>query len=109
MCECKTEKNTCSDEHENDCCSETQSDCGTESCCPVEGVIEKWEMAFCHAKEDVMIEILKEKIKTKWGDKMNQVGDAVIEAMDEQWQSSLKKSKSHETLREKVSKVLFST
>lgn len=89
--------------------TETQSHCGTdESCCSVESVTEKWSSSFCEALQAVQVEILKKKIVEKWGDKMDKVGDAVIEAMEVQWRAMQSTTQSQATLRETISTVLLS-
>jgi len=68
-------------------------------------VTEKWRHTLCEAMEATQVEILKKKIVEKWGDKMETVADAVIEATEAQWQAMKNKAQSQAALRETISKV----
>jgi hypothetical protein len=106
MSDCDKSTNTCqtgSSTGQGDCKPGTQQDC-----CPIEMAVEKWSGAFCQAMTEVKVEILKAKIKKAWGSQMDQVGDAVVEAMGAEWGAMLTKAKARAGLRENIKKAFCS-
>ncbi len=91
---CETEKGECGG---------GRCPCGTE--CggdPIECASGMWTGAFFQAMKQTQVEILKAKIQKAWGSKMDKAADAVLEAMETQWQSMLAQGKAKGTLREKL-------
>ncbi len=103
MSNCESGETTCEANPKSVCASHQAS-----SCCPIETAAQKWSGSFCEAIQEVQVEILKAKIKKAWGPEMEQVGDAVIEAMGAQWQAMLTQAKAHVDLRENIKKVFLS-
>jgi hypothetical protein len=67
-----------------------------------------WQKSFCEAMRGVMVEILKEKIRSKWGAKMQKEGDAVINAMEAQWQAMLAQGKAGHQFKEEMRNIILS-
>ena len=95
---------------ETGCCETTAAAkecCGMSECaCPLETSIGLWKSAFFQAMKETHVEVLKEKIKKAWGDKLDKQADAVVEAMGIQWQSWLAAGKSKLDLKEKIAKIM---
>ena len=97
---CSTESQTCQETAE-ECCP-TQS----EDCCPIEQATNLWKSAFFQAMKEVHVDILKAKIQKAWGPKLEKSADAVLEAMETQWKSSLTKGKAQHDLKEKLKNIM---
>ncbi len=76
-------------------------------CCPVDVAIEKWSDAFCQAKYEVMVEILKGKIKERWSDCMDKASDEVLDSMEAQWGAMLQSAKGRVALKENLKNLMF--
>ena len=80
----------------------SKCECG----CPIEKATEMWSCAFCEAKRQVAVEILKDKIQKAWGSKMEKVADAVLAAKDAEWKAMLAKGKAKMELKDQMLKIL---
>ena len=80
----------------------SKCDCG----CPIEKATEMWSCAFCEAKRQVAIEILKVKIQKAWGPKMEKTAEAVLAAKEVEWKGMLAKVKAKMDLRDHMLKVM---
>ena len=83
---------------------------GGEKCC--EGkeccIEEKMKMLMCaaaEAKRQVMIEIMKEKIRKAYGKKMEKVADAVMDAMKAKKDSMVIKEKAKKAFKEELEAI----
>ncbi len=88
-----------------DCCQVEKS--LVEACCPVESTIEMGNKAFFQAMKEVHVESFKEKIKTQWGEKIDQKSDAIVKAMGTHWESILAQGKAQKDLRDEFTKIMF--
>ena len=100
---------------ENKCSTETgscqtnASSCGPKpegDCCPVTMATDLWTCAFHQALKEAHVEVLKNKILKAWGSKMDKTADAVLEAMETCWKSSLAKGKAQYDLKDKLAKIM---
>jgi hypothetical protein len=80
----------------------SKCECG----CPIEKATEMWSCAFCEAKRQAAVEILKGKIQKAWGSKMEKVADAVLAAKDAEWKAMLAKGKAKMDLKDQMLKIL---
>lgn len=80
----------------------SKCDCG----CPIEKATEMWSCAFCEAKRQVAVEILKAKIQKAWGPKLEKTANAVLAAKEAEWKALLAKGKAKLDLREEMIKIL---
>ncbi len=78
-----------------------------QDCCPVDMAIEKWSKAFCQAKHEAMVEILKTKIKAQWGDCLDKASDAVMVAMEAQWKGTMLAAKGRVEFKETIKNMLI--
>jgi len=90
----------CSTEQKPSCAPSLQADC-----CPIEKSIEKWSDSFCQAVTSLQVEILKQRIKKSCGPQMEQVGDAIVEAMGIQWETMMSQGKSKMKLRADIKNI----
>lgn len=84
----------------------TAHEAKSQDCCPLEMMIEKWSDAFCEAKHQVQVEILKEKIRKAWGAQMEKSADAIIEAKGAEWHAMLTKGKAKMELKDRLKQIL---
>ncbi len=100
--------NKCSADDSKTCCENDQECCSapSEECCPIEQATAMWQSAFFQAMKEVHVGILKVKIQKAWGPKLEKSADAVLEAMETQWKSSLIKGKAQHELKEKLAKIM---
>lgn len=103
MSDCKS-KTECDTKSETSCPVEKSA---SQTCCPVEASVEKWSASFCQAMQCTQVDILKEKIRQRWGDTMDQVADRVIDSMEVHWASVLQQAKARKDLRENVGHIFF--
>ena len=99
--------NTC-DTKTGHCDTRGTSECGPSesSCCPIEKAAAMWQCAFFEAMKQAHVEVLKAKIHKSWGPKMDKAADAVLEAMEAQWQSMLVQGKAKLDLKDKLGKIM---
>ena len=109
MSQCDSKSGSCSTEsHESSYANAENQSCATaKPCCPVEKSVEKWGGAFCDAMHQVQVDILKEKIRKAWGPQLDKAGDAVVEAMGVQWQTTLTQAKARVDLKEAIKGIFF--
>ena len=103
----KCSQGVCSSEPvRNEACQgescKSKCDCG----CPIEKATEMWSCAFCEAKRQVAVEILKAKIQKAWGSKLGKTADAVLAAKEAEWKAMLAKGKAKMDLRDQMLKIL---
>ncbi len=80
-----------------------------ECCCvfdPAEMMKVMWKAAFFQAMKEVHVEVLKEKIKAAWADKLDKYGDQVLEAMEDHWEGMLKQYHAQRKLQSIVDSCL---
>ena len=105
-------ENKCSqDSHGNETCRTQSHEGGTctpksDCCCPIQKATEMWTGAFCEAKKQVCVDILKNKIQKAWGSKLEKTADAVLNAMEAEWKASVAKGKAKMDLKEQMLKAL---
>lgn len=63
--------------------------CGNAGCSgeALDCAVGMWSCSFMTALKAVQVELLKERIRKAWGEKMNKVADGVVASMGAQWQS----------------------
>jgi hypothetical protein len=52
------------------------------------------------------VDILKQKIQKAWGAKLDKSADAVLEAMEAQWNAALTQGKAEIDLKEKLTRII---
>ena len=104
---CSPHQESCSAPSQNSCQPATPCSPGHAVCCPVEMTVDRWSGAFCQAMTEVQVEILKAKIKKNWGAQLEQVGDAMVEAMGIKWNNMLTGAKSQLDLRDKIKDIFM--
>ena len=77
-----------------------------EPCCPIEKSVEMWKQSFCCALKGVQVDILKEKIRQKWGPSLDKQAEAVIAAMGAHWMAMVANAKANCDLKESVKNAL---
>lgn len=100
----KCSQEVCSQEtspHQGEVCK-SKCDCG----CPIEKATEMWSCAFCEAKRQVAVEILKAKIQKAWGPKLAKTADAVLAAKEAEWKAMLARGKAKMDLKEQMLKIM---
>lgn len=97
---CSTQAGSC-ETHQEECCSAEST-----SCCPIETMTDMWTGAFKQALKEAHVDILKSKIQKAWGPKMDKMADAVLEAMETQWLSTLAQGKAKVDLKEKITRIM---
>jgi hypothetical protein len=90
--------------HQGETCK-SKCDCG----CPIEKATEMWNCAFCEAKRQVAVEILKVKIQKAWGPKLEKTAAAVLAAKEAEWKAMLAKGKAKMDLKEQMLKIMTSS
>lgn len=70
-----------------------QKNCPPSSANLVDRLVEGWHEAACQAWEEVLKEILKEKIRLKWGAELERGAQAYVESMDKSWRLKLLRRK----------------
>jgi len=103
--ECSTGSKSCQTHDQP--CHDHESSCGSQSSCPIEKKIEKWQKSFCEAMHGAMVDILKEKIKARWGEKLSIEADAIINSKESQWHSLLAQAKAKAEFHEEIKKVIL--
>ncbi len=94
-------ENQCCDSNQDQCC-ETKQSCNDDSCCPLESSVAMWKSSFCTAMQEVAVDLLKEKIVAKWGDKLDKQAEATVEALGAQWCAKIQAAKAECDLREGI-------
>jgi len=104
---CETKTGTCGEVPPNAPIqsSEGQCKCGCGGD-PILCVMHAWAEAFCQAKKEAMVDILKSKIQKAWGSKMDKIADAVIDAMETKKTSMMAMSKAKADLKAKLESIL---
>ena len=100
----KCSQDVCTQEsasHQGEACK-SKCDCG----CPIEKATEMWGCAFCEAKRQAAVEILKAKILKSCGSKMEKTADAVLAAKEAEWKALLAKGKAKMELKDQMLKIL---
>ncbi len=79
-------------------------------CCaggnPADMLMGMWKDSFFQAMNEVHTEVLKEKIKAAWGDKLDKYADQVLEAMGDHWEGALKQYQGERKLQSIVDSCL---
>ncbi|QSR84927.1 hypothetical protein [Methylacidimicrobium sp. B4] len=97
---------------EKSCCEETSCHEKEEQKCPEEGclvehITKMWESAGCRAWREVVDEILKEKIRARWGAELEKGAEAFVAAMEAGWQAKVSSAKAKAEFRKAVEKGLL--
>ncbi|WP_166791428.1 hypothetical protein [Candidatus Methylacidiphilum fumarolicum] len=85
---------------ETKCCCEKHEDL-------IEGLLSGFKETSCEAWDEVFKEILKEKIRAKWGAELEKGAEAYIEAMDKSWQAKVAAAKAQYEFKEGMIKAIF--
>ena len=87
---------------------ESECKCGQkcECECPIECSLNLWHCSFMAALKGVQAEYLKEKIRAKWGAKIEKEAEAVITAMETKWQAKMAAAKACGDLKEAMKDIL---
>ncbi|ACD82819.1 hypothetical protein [Candidatus Methylacidiphilum infernorum] len=84
-----------------------QKNCPSSSANLVDRLVEGWHEAACQAWEEVLKEILKEKIRLKWGAELERGAQAYVESMDKSWLAKITAAKAEQEFRQGMIKALF--
>ncbi len=94
---------------EQECC-EKESKCGYEKEENLVECLERgWQKSSLKAWEDVLKEILKEKIRQKYGAELDKGAQAFVDAMDKSWKAKVTAAKAQHEFKEAILKALFNT
>lgn len=101
-----------SDCEEKSCCEETSCHTKEAKKCHEEGslvehIAEMWHSAGCTAWSEVINEILKEKIRAKWGSELEKGAEAFVSAMGAGWQAKVAKAKAEAEFRKAIEKGIL--
>ena len=97
---------------EKSCCEETSChDEKAERCHGggdlMEHVMHMWKSAGCKAWQEVVTDILKEKIRKQWGAELEKGADAFVAAMGAGWHAKIAKAKAEAEFRKAVEKGIL--
>ncbi len=97
---------------EKSCCEETSCHGKEAQKCHEEGnlvehVAEMWESAGCRVWREVVDEVLKEKIRARWGAQLEKGAEAFVAAMEAGWQAKIAKVKAQAEFRKAIEKGLL--
>ncbi|QSR88851.1 hypothetical protein IT6_00635 [Methylacidiphilum caldifontis] len=73
----------------------------------VEHVAKMWQSAGCSAWSEVVKEILKEKIRARWGAELEKGAEAFVASMGAGWQAKVAKAKAEEEFRKAIEKAIL--
>ncbi|TFE70416.1 hypothetical protein A7Q09_03810 [Methylacidiphilum sp. Yel] len=73
----------------------------------IECLLRRFEETSSEAWEEVFKEILKEKIRAKWGAELEHGAAAYVEAMDKSWQAKVAAAKAQYEFKEGMIKAIF--
>ncbi len=104
---CDTQINTSDAQASPETCCPVEKS-ATQNCCPVEAAEDMWKKIFFCSMKEVKRDILKEKIKKKWGPMMEKMADATVEAMGVHWESTLAQANAKKGLRENIANIFQS-
>ncbi|QDQ42765.1 hypothetical protein [Methylacidiphilum kamchatkense] len=84
----------------------------TKSCCEkqedlIEYLLSRYKETSGEAWEEVFKEILKEKIRAKWGAELENGAEHYVEAMDKSWQAKVAAAKALYEFKEGMIKAIF--
>lgn len=102
MSDCE-EKHSC---QETRCREEEAEKCHEESDL-VEHVAGMWKSAGCKAFSGVVEEILKEKIRARWGSELEKGAEAFVGLLEASWQARIAKAKAGAEFRKALEKSLL--
>ena len=93
---CEVEQSSC-ESTSSECCKMCKTACGGD---PLACAQAMWCSAFARAMHDVQVELLKERIKKAWGEKMGKAADKVVEGAGVHWGAMLAQAKTKEDFRD---------
>ena len=81
--------------------------CGNAECSgsPLDCAVGMWSCSFMTAMKEVQVELLKERIRKAWGEKMGKAADGMLDSMGVQWQSMLAQAKAKDDFRGLMEKL----
>lgn len=96
---CSTETGCCetSEPKISECCPTQNA-----NVCPSEFVADMWKKAFREALFQAKVDVLKEKIRKSWAQKLDKGADLTLETMESQWSAVIAKAKAEGEFKEKL-------
>ena len=81
--------------------------CGNASCSgePLDCATGMWSCSFMTAMKELQVELLKERIRKAWGEKMGKAADGVVASMGVQWQSMVAQARAKGEFRALLQKI----
>ena len=81
--------------------------CGNATCSgsPLDCAVGMWTCSFMTAMKEVQVELLKERIRKAWGEKMGKAADGAVESMGVSWQSMLAQANAKQDFRALLEKL----
>ena len=103
---CKDNQECCEPTQSREPCPVENTMCQEEPCCPADVAAKMNTKAFFRALHETQVDIMKEKIRGEWGDKMAKEADAVLKAMGAMWKAKLSEARAQKEMREDLAAIL---